>query len=101
MTMMRDEYRSYTNNKMKQIVGTSQFTHGMDLDKLCGIAQYNTKWAYLVNHITNMMRVSWVEQTAPGNNKRCRGAAPQLFECDQQTPESPDEQRYREIYHDC
>ena len=31
MTMMRDEYRSYTNNKMKQIVGTSQFTHEMDL----------------------------------------------------------------------
>ena len=60
MTRMRDEYRSYTNNEMKQIVGTSQFTHGMDLDKLCGIAQYNTKWAYLVNHITNMMRVSWV-----------------------------------------
>ena len=60
MTMMRDEYRSYTNNKMKQIVGTSQFTHGMDLDKLRGIAQDITKWAYLVNHITNMMRVSWV-----------------------------------------
>ena len=60
MTMMRDEDRSYPNNKMKQIVGTSQFTHGMDLDKLRGIAHDNTKWAYLVNHITNMMRVSWV-----------------------------------------
>ena len=33
---------------MKQIVGTSQFTHGMDPDKLRGIAQDNTKWAYLV-----------------------------------------------------
>ena len=58
--MLRDEYRSYTNNKMKQIVGTSQFTRGMDLDKLGGIAQDNTKLAYLVNHITNMMRFSWV-----------------------------------------
>ena len=28
--------------------------------KLRGIAQDNTKWADLVNHITNMMRVSWV-----------------------------------------
>ena len=42
MTMMRDEYRSYTNKKMNQTVGTSLFTHGMDLDKLRGIAQDNT-----------------------------------------------------------
>ena len=60
ITMPRDEYRSYTNTKMKQIVGTSQFTHGIDLDKLRGIAQDSTQWASLVNHITNMMRVSWV-----------------------------------------
>ena len=46
--------------RWKQIVGTSQFTRGMDLDKLRGIAQDNTKWAYLVKHITSMMRVSWV-----------------------------------------
>ena len=60
MTMLRDEYRAYTNNKMKQIVGTPHVTHGVDLEKLRGFAQDNTKWAYLVNHITNMMRVSWV-----------------------------------------
>ena len=60
MTMMRDEYRSYTNTKMKQIVGTPHFTHEADLDKLRSIAQDCTKLAYLVNHITNMMRVSWV-----------------------------------------
>ena len=60
MTMLRDEYRSYTTTKMKQIIGTSQFTYGVDLDKLRGTAQDSTQWASLVNHITNMMRVSWV-----------------------------------------
>ena len=60
MTMLIDEYRAYTDNKMKQILGTPHVTHGVDLEKLRGFAQDNTKWAYLVNHITNMMRVSWV-----------------------------------------
>ena len=60
MTMLRDEYRTYTNATMKQIVGTSQFTHGIDLDKFRVLAQEGAKWAALVNHITNMMRVPWV-----------------------------------------
>ena len=60
MTMLRDEYRTYTNATVKQIVGTSHFTHGIDLDKFRVIAQEGTKWAALINHITNMMRVVWV-----------------------------------------
>ena len=60
MTMLRDEYRRYTTATIKQIVGTSQFTHGIDLDKFRGIAQDGTQWAALVNHMTNMMRVAWV-----------------------------------------
>ena len=62
MTMRRDEYRSYTNEKMKRIVGTPHFTHGNDLDKLRVIAQEGAKWAALVKHITNMMRVVWIRK---------------------------------------
>ena len=75
MTMLRDEYRIYTNPKMKSVVGTSQFTHGIDLDKFRVIAQDGMKWAALVNHITNMMRVVWIRknctrkrQEMPWNN---------------------------------
>ena len=74
MTMMRDEYRSYTNTKMKQIVGTPHFTHEADLDKLRGIAQDNTKWAYLVNHITNMMSLMGQNKLHP---ETTRGAVEQ------------------------
>ena len=62
MTMLRDEYRTYTNAKMKRIVGTPHFTHGIDLDKFRVIAQDGTKWAAVVNHITNMMRVVWIRK---------------------------------------
>ena len=75
MTMLRDEYRIYTNPKMKSVVGTSHFTHGIDLDKFRVIAQDGMKWAALVNHITNMMRVVWIRknctrkrQEMPWNN---------------------------------
>ena len=62
MTMLRDEYRSYTNEKVKRIVGKTHFTHGIDLDKFRVIAQDGTKWATLVNHITNTMRVLWIRK---------------------------------------
>ena len=69
MTMLRDEYRVYTNAIMKSIVGTPHFTHGIDLDKFRVIAQVGTKWAALVNHITNMMRVVWIRKNCTRNRQ--------------------------------
>ena len=60
MTMLRDEYRQYTTDKMKTRVGTSKFLHGKDLDKMRTYAQAKDQWADLVNHITNKSRVEWI-----------------------------------------
>ena len=102
MTMLRDEYRTYTNATMKQIVGTAQFTHGIDLDKFRVIAQEGTKWAALVNHITNTMRVVWVRTNCTRKQQEVPwSSTPVIRVRPEQTPESPEERRYRELYPDC
>ena len=39
MTMLRDEYREQTTQRMKRAVGTQKLLHGADLDKLTRYAQ--------------------------------------------------------------
>ena len=99
--IMRDEYRSYTNTKMKQIVVIPHFTHGAYLDKLRGIAQNNsTKWADLVNHIPNTMRVSWVRSNCTRKQQEVPWSSTPTIRVRpaDASRESPDKQCYRNCW---
>ena len=100
MTMMRDEYRSYTNDKMKQIVGTPHFNHGADLDKLRGIAQDNRKWADLVNHITNIMGVSWVRSNCTRKQQEVPWSSTPIIRVRPADARIPRRAALLDIYHD-
>ena len=61
MTMLRDEYRDHTTDKMKREVDTRKFLHGADLDKFTSFAQDRDAWALLVNHIKHKTKQQWVQ----------------------------------------
>ena len=61
MTMLRDDYRINTSKAMKTSAGTLQFLYGRKLDKLRTLAQDRVRWAHLVVHIADSMRVKWIQ----------------------------------------
>ena len=62
VTMLRDEYRDHTTERMKREVGDSKFLHGADLDKLTNFAQDRVAWAALVSHIKHRVKLQWVKK---------------------------------------
>ena len=63
MTVLRDEYRDQTTQRMKREVGTAKFLHGADdLDKLRRFAQDREEWAVLVNHIKQRTQQQWLKK---------------------------------------
>ena len=61
VTMLKDEYRDQTTDKVKKEVGTRKFLHGVDLDKLTSFAQDREAWALLVSHTKHKIKQQWVQ----------------------------------------
>ena len=62
MTMLRDEFRDQTAARMKREVGTAEYLHGADLDKLTSSAQDRAAWALLVSHTKHKTQQQWVQK---------------------------------------